>query len=292
MSFRSLKADTWTVKGLIEPVAASRDKQRTMSPSDMTEAESEILDLDLRYNISQAQVSIEGAVSRLHRLGMTIRQSSTSSLASRVRAFSAKNYSSSLEEITSVIIANLYPNAPESLQRLLARSILERYLRLKYIEQHRDHLSMPRPTHSRSIDADDLVAIEQAESEGEPETIQEERPRVARDEVNEGFISHEDHNREGRQYVRKTERSSKPSTLPLNDMRNISEQRVPAAAASVASSVPLADTRYPRPPKPDGVSTVATCKWCFETYEVREFKKEYWWREVPIGLGLGCVLTS
>lgn len=75
---------------------------------------------------------IERSVDGLHRLGKIIQQTSTASLISRVRDFSAKKSDSSLENTSYLVIKHLYAEAPLSLQRLLGQSILERHFNFQY----------------------------------------------------------------------------------------------------------------------------------------------------------------
>ncbi|KAL6796745.1 hypothetical protein J3E68DRAFT_401724 [Trichoderma sp. SZMC 28012] len=91
---------------------------------------------DFMADLRKTGEYIEGSVDRLHRLGKIIRQTSTASLISRVRAFSAKKSDSSLENTSYLVIRHLYPEAPLSLQRLLGQSILERHYNMEYRREH------------------------------------------------------------------------------------------------------------------------------------------------------------
>lgn len=99
---------------------------------------------NIATDLGQMQEYIEGAIDRLHRLGVTIRHASTASLASRVKAFTAKRSDPSLEEISLLMVRFLYPTAPLSLQHLLGRSVLERYSNLRYREEHQRLLATRR----------------------------------------------------------------------------------------------------------------------------------------------------
>lgn len=257
------KANISIVQELIQLVGTLTNRDPKAVPSDPQHSKPPAQTSSLRNSIIRIQESIEGAIDRLHRLGMTIRQASTGSLAARVKAFSTKKLSSSLEEVTALITTTLYQDAPVPLQRLLSRSILERYLRLKYMEHHHNNLNRRRPTIRPVIDEMDLD-----EPDSKDQEKLKERPTMTpvttRDEINQV----------GRQ---QQARSSRPSTLPPQAIPRIMQLR---QQPSRASSIHMADTRYPRPPKPQGMSPIVTCGWCRRTFEVKKVNKENWWRRV------------
>lgn len=98
--------------------------------------------VDLRRTGEYVERSVDG----LHRLGKIIQQTSTASLISRVRAFSAKKSDSSLENTSYLVIKHLYAGAPLSLQRLLGQSILERYYNIQHRREHQQRLSTRHST--------------------------------------------------------------------------------------------------------------------------------------------------
>ncbi|KAK6448420.1 hypothetical protein FP744_10004670 [Trichoderma asperellum] len=226
-------------------------------------------------DLGQAQESVEGAIDRLHRLGVTIRQSSTASLISRVKAFSAKMSDASLEEMALLIVKFLYPAAPLSLQRLLGRSILERYFNLKYREEHQRRLAT-----RRSITLDSEEEDQARSHNGGPKLS---RPIARKDKV----YGRDNKNDSTGQVVDSdamlSQSGTKPSTLQGDEFQRKTEaenRRAALSASSRTSSVPIGDISYPKPPKPsgDGECSRAICPWCSESHPYGNFQDERWWR--------------
>ncbi|KAJ4857129.1 hypothetical protein T069G_08026 [Trichoderma breve] len=225
-------------------------------------------------DLRQTQESIEGAIDRLHRLGVTIRQSSTAGLISRVRAFSAKRSDSSLEEISFLMIKFLYPIAPLNLQRLLSRSILERHFNIEYRGEHQRRLAARRML---VLDDDDHKEDQPHADNGSQEVL---RPATRKDYVNEAAdIVRDDSEKETDILLSKS--GTKPSTLQTQEFeRKVNEKKPLKALSAISktSSVPIGDVNYPKPPKPQGEYDWATCYWCFESFPHDKFQNVKWWR--------------
>uniref|UniRef100_A0A8H7KEP0 C2H2-type domain-containing protein n=1 Tax=Bionectria ochroleuca TaxID=29856 RepID=A0A8H7KEP0_BIOOC len=219
---------------------------------------------ELENRVQKAKESIDGSVSRLHRLGTTIRQSSTAGLASRVKAFTAKSSTTSLEKITALIVSNLHPGASTDLQKLLSRSILDRYFRLKYKQQHQRHLSQRRAT--PKIDEGDLVLNTRNEKtvEVQPKVLPIRTPRDSKE-----LAPSKSHGER-----------SKPSTLQESQVLNAIGDIEARSVATSASTVPMTDIRYPKPPKPESPwAGLTSCDWCAMAFENAKFKDPRWWRK-------------
>ncbi|KAL6896478.1 hypothetical protein GGI43DRAFT_121277 [Trichoderma evansii] len=228
---------------------------------------------NLATDLVQTQESIEGAIDRLHRLGVTIRQSSTAGLISRVKAFSSKILNSSLEEISFLMVKHLYPTASLSLQRLLGRSILERYFNLKYREEHQRRLA----THRSPVKYDD----EEDQSHFHIGRSEASRPITRKDSIYDKITKCEDQMVDSDAVLSRS--GTRPSTLQADEFQRktgAENRRTALSVISRTSSVPLGDISYPKPPKPseDGESRWATCSWCSEFYLIDHFQNARWWR--------------
>ncbi|KAL7910317.1 hypothetical protein GGI35DRAFT_362150 [Trichoderma velutinum] len=216
---------------------------------------------------------IEGSIDRLHRLGVIIRQSSTASLISRVRAFAAKQPDSSLENISHSLIKHLYPSAPLSLQRLLGRSILERHFNIQYRREHQRRLSTQRLAVLYKRNGQTQVHNNRLELRNYT-TRMDQDDNTPNDICNDFAIQTD---------PMISQSSSKPSTLQTDEFYHRLEagKQFPALSTiSTTSSVPTGDISYPQPPKPlgDGNSSWATCHWCYESYPYNKFQDTGWWR--------------
>ncbi|CAG9990917.1 unnamed protein product [Clonostachys byssicola] len=219
---------------------------------------------ELENKIQKIKESIDGSVSRLHRLGATIRQSSTAGLASRVKAFTAKRSTTSLEKITALIVSNLHPGASMDLQKLLSRSILDRYFRLKYKQQHQRHLSqrraMPKIDEAGSV----LEISNEKTVEFQPKVLPIRNPRESKEQA--PSKSHGER--------------SKPSTLQESQVLNAIGGTEARSVATSASTVPMTDIRYPKPPKPESPwAGLSSCDWCAMAFKNAKFKDSRWWRK-------------
>ncbi|KAL7961305.1 hypothetical protein V8C34DRAFT_274365 [Trichoderma compactum] len=230
---------------------------------------------NLTDDLRQTQESVEGAIDRLHRLGVIIRQCSTASLISRVRAFSAKRSDSSLEEMSFLMIKFLYPMAPLDLQRLLSRSILERHFNIEYRGEHQRRLEARRKP--VSDDDGDHKEDQPRVHNGSQEVL---RPVTRKDYVNEAAdIVRDDSEKETE--IMPSKSGTKPSTLQTQEFQHKVNEKKPLealSAVSKTSSVPVGDVNYPKPPKPQGENDFATCYWCFESYPYDKFQNVKWWR--------------
>lgn len=181
----------------------------------------------------------------------------------------------SLEEMALLIVKFLYPAAPLSLQRLLGRSILERYFNLKYREEHQRRLAT-----RRSITLDSEEEDQARSHNGGPKLS---RPIARKDKV----YGRDNKNDSTGQVVDSdamlSQSGTKPSTLQGDEFQRKTEaenRRAALSASSRTSSVPIGDISYPKPPKPsgDGECSRAICPWCSESHPYGNFQDERWWR--------------
>lgn len=229
----------------------------------------------MAIDLGKTQHSIEGAIDRLHRLGVTIRHSSTASLASRVKAFSAKRPDPCLEEKSLLIVKFLYPAAPPNLQRLLGRSIFERYFNMKYREEHQRRL-----TSHRFPVLDDMEGDQSDGCNGQPQ-LSPQKDSIADGDVKTDGLT-------GRMVDADailSKSGTKPSTFQADDFQRkfrAENQRTALSATSRTSSVPMGEISYPKPPKPsgDGEFKWAVCSWCFESIPDDKLQNSRWWRYV------------
>lgn len=169
----------------------------------------------------------------------------------------------------------LYPTASLSLQRLLGRSILERFFNLKYREEHQQRLAT-----RRSIVLDSEEHQPQVHNESHNGGLELPGLTFGKDYVNEfaGRVVDSD--------AMLSQSGTKPSTLQADEFKRKTEAGNRYAALSVisrTSSVPIGDISYPKPPKPtgNGEFSWAMCSWCSESHPYGYFQDERWWRYAP-----------
>ncbi|CVL09018.1 uncharacterized protein FMAN_14290 [Fusarium mangiferae] len=115
----------------------------TTEPSEPSSDESSDDGVD-RWKIEAE--SIQRSISELDRLAIHIRQSSTSSLDARVKAFGARKPSevSSYETRATIAVSCLYPRDSDSLRRYLSNSMTQRHTKLLYWQSHDKKLGADR----------------------------------------------------------------------------------------------------------------------------------------------------
>jgi len=128
-------------------------------PSDQRSTASS--DSDLSDDSDSSCVALNGigdALSQFGRLAISIRQSSTSNLTTRVKAFAGRKLQlSDFETVALLAVQALYPSAAKSLHRLLSKSMTERHARLSYWRFHDKKLRADRrrsgPTWDKALTA-------------------------------------------------------------------------------------------------------------------------------------------
>ncbi|KAH7122112.1 hypothetical protein B0J13DRAFT_566968 [Dactylonectria estremocensis] len=229
----------------------------------------------------QHQQSIEGSITRLHRLGVAIRRSSTGSLLSRVKAFSAKRVDLPLEELYSHCVKYLYPLAADSLQTHIIQSMLERHFRLAYQQEHQNRISQP-PVLSERRNEDTLFTTPEAAlaMEIEVPTNIPDRVRVSRNDTRNKVEEH--------MTQKDSSLGTKPSTLNTQAFRQMLDavERAPATTSSPVSSAAPDRIQYPRPPKAAGRGTEFICTWCSVSLPVDSHSRRsrQWRRHVDYDL--------
>ncbi|KAK1252949.1 LOW QUALITY PROTEIN: hypothetical protein MKX08_004136 [Trichoderma sp. CBMAI-0020] len=226
---------------------------------------------NIKIELGQMQEYIDGAIDRLHRLGVTIRHASTASLAARVEDFTAKRPGPSLEETSFLMVRFLYPTAPLSLQRLLGRSVLERYFNLKYREEHRRLLATRRSSGMGEVEEDQPDVLH-----GEMELLS---PINQKDYVADGVKIDELVDQVVESGARPLILGSKPSILQIDDIQH-QNRRTTLSATSRTSTVRMAEIDYPKPPKPSGDGELgwAICYLCSESIPHDKLRDTRWWR--------------
>ncbi|KAF3938494.1 hypothetical protein ABW19_dt0205468 [Dactylella cylindrospora] len=215
-----------------------------------------------------ALAGIQGALDRLHRLGIAIRKASTSDLTSRVQVFTRKNDDdrANFERIALLIVKGLYPNIEGSLANQLAKSISFRRQRLLYQKQHQLKLKARRRPRQRSEQTVGLAlpdGILQAEQK--PAQIHNERQtRETSSRTRSAAV------------IDDALTVTHPSIIGTELFRlNIMEFKKPAA--SNPSTVISIDNKnpYPLPPKVKHGEKHAQCGWCFKELEVPDDETQW-----------------
>ncbi|KAI0531939.1 hypothetical protein GGR58DRAFT_491896 [Xylaria digitata] len=227
---------------------------------------------DSSVDLQQKQTyysAIQRSVDRLERIGIIIRRSSTTGLYRKVIHFSQTKARRSFETFSLDIIKSMYPNAAESLQVLLSRSVFLRYARLHYksehqkkLEQDYQYLEMSESVSSRS---EDQEMDNNSLPKNEPITMSAQHA-IPRDSINE--IEEEE-------VVPDNMPVSVSETAPSTLKETV--EWPPAPSKKTLSILPRGKY-YPKPPRKEYEKDLKRCDWCFECYRKTQFEDTKWWR--------------
>jgi len=92
--------------------------------------------------------AVEATLSRLNRLGVTIRQASRGRIDVKVKTFAANLDTRPFADAAQVVVQTLYPNAHQSLREYLGKTMTERYAAILYLRHRREKLQSRRPLNS------------------------------------------------------------------------------------------------------------------------------------------------
>jgi hypothetical protein len=204
--------------------------------------------------------AIDGAIDRLNRLGIAIRQSSTRSFV--VRDLTDITGFNSFKELALVFLKTLYPDANDELHEQLSISMAERYSEITSRQIRHDLFRERRPRLSSCLQP----IREDMEVSDQP------RPVIP------GAVSS--------QYRQMAERlaprgdnilRSEPSSIN----RQVLHQKMSAPSnvgsrKKGTSSIQIHQVSYPKAPQGLSSSNWITCEWCFETLEKSYFEGDNW----------------
>ena len=222
---------------------------------------------------------VEEAISRLNKLGIAIRQSSRSTALAQARKYAAKHLDlDTFEEIVSLALQSLYPNASDSLRDQLGNTMTDRYAKLQY-EAYR--MGIPDTHHAPKgkTNMKDRSLTTDAKPPPSMPILAGLSPKVQGPAQNPA-----DHNQALPKY--KTALSS----IDTNILRkNLGVDLPSVARSTVTLSVYQADDRAhePPPPKFEDGKDQTTCEWCHEVISRSLTEGHKWknrWRSVlPLG---------
>jgi len=242
-------------------MAIENEKTGSESPASLIES----MDRRTSENVSSPLVetlqALEAALDSLHRLGVAMRQTSSSNLTQRIVAFIDKEDDGDLQDLICFRLKHkLMASArnqgkdtgpPLSLCKQLAVSISFRYFRIRYLRSHAEKLSTPRH--------DDAATVR---LKGGPTPVPKSlNDRLILPTQGEGrcvipFRVSPRLNRLGPPSI--SEPTMPDSRLALRKYRDTD----PARTAGSTISVPLQDVRYPEPPKIEPSAKVVACPYC------------------------------
>ena len=212
--------------------------------------------------------AIDDALSRLNRLGVTIRWSSSHKADVRARKFAVGLDLTSFEQLCGQAIEALYPHAPPALKQSLGKSMADRYKRMMFSRDRHQKLKTRREpagtlTGIPEDDAGDAVQSDQALRQ--PPTARTHAPPAVQ-----------------RRFWQATALSQ--SDLSSVDTGLIRNRARPPDEASTrhpkTMSIQVKQGKYPKMPQGDKDSNFFACEWCSELLSTKSLTERDW-RWVP-----------
>ncbi|OQV05946.1 Ankyrin repeat-containing protein [Cladophialophora immunda] len=225
---------------------------------------------DLPAVTTDVMEGINGAIDRLNRLGIAIRQSSTRSLMAG--RYSDVSDVDSFKELAGTFLRSLYPDANYELLDLLSRSMAERFDKVSsrqgrqaVLQERRQKVTSP------------LQPIIEEEEANERLVAKARMPSELRRRLLAGKLP--------RSMPVQREQNSLPSEVSSID-RQVFQQKMKSGSSNASSrhketlSIQISQVGYPKAPQANNDSGYLTCEWCFETRERRYFEGEKWRKHV------------
>lgn len=216
--------------------------------------------------------TIDDTLTRLTRLGTTIRQSNSSRLDTRVKKFAAGQDMDQFAYLCANAVKVLYPGAHQSLKEYLSKSMTTRYANILFSNSRRAKLEARRET---------LPTIE--EIPGEKTQVNSPINPPANKFMSPA-ISH----------LRMEPYVPSESDLSSVDTQQIkigSRQQVDVSTKHhKTSSIQLKLGYYPRMPSTEAEHNVFPCQWCGESLNKKELS-ETSWRYVSSVLFCGIIFV-
>ncbi|KAI9155264.1 Ankyrin repeat domain-containing protein [Paramyrothecium foliicola] len=202
---------------------------------------------------------IDDTLTRLIRLGVTIRQSSSGKVDARAKIFAQGHDLSSFASLCSAAVQCLYPAAHPSLKEYLSKSMTDRYARMLFLDSRQKKLNTRRRLDTEIRPVPELHEMQQ------PSQLPESPAHVRN------------------LCLRNLRRNSVAPSL--SDMSSVDTQRIKArlkppdepSVKSRTMSIREHQGIYPEPPNTNENSKIFTCEWCSEMI-VRDSLSESDWR--------------
>lgn len=210
--------------------------------------------------------AIDDTLTRLNRLGVTIRQSSSGKIDTRANKFAAGLNLKPFADLCANTVQALYPSAHQSLKDYLSKSMTDRYARMQFLNSRHKKLEIRREPR---MGLPPIVGVPNNKTQTNVSIAQSARAIQTPVATN---------------LLRPPTAPSQSDLSTVNIQQIRSRLRPPDETSTKfhkTSSIQVKQGNYPQPPVTNGNSTYFTCEWCFELLS-RETLSESGWRYVAL----------
>ncbi|KAH8779029.1 hypothetical protein BGZ57DRAFT_761073, partial [Hyaloscypha finlandica] len=229
--------------------------------------------------------AIDGAIDRLNRLGVAIRQSSTRGLTARGKITTKVSGFDSFKELATLFVKTTYPGATYELQDQLGKSMAERFDSV--ISSQSQHAARGESRHKTTITLQSIAEdLELNEAPAADVSVSEETPamneaqyhRMMTERTGQSSSFQRRHDARGRRS--EASMSSIDRQVLLQKMIGQSNAGSQEKKKKETSSIQINQVGYPKAPQVKNNPNRITCEWCFETKEQKFFEGDEWRKHV------------
>ncbi|KAK7715846.1 hypothetical protein SLS63_011262 [Diaporthe eres] len=206
--------------------------------------------------------AVEDTLSRMNRLGVTIRQSSGAKAIMRARKFAETLDLGYFTSLCSAAVQFLYPGAQQSLKAYLSHLMTDLYARIQHLESRRRDLETRRARTPRLPTIDEAPADVNSTA---GQSFQETPPPVLSHIVQPSFQGS----------VSQSDLSSVRMSYVLDQLRGPKQA---STTSPKTFSIQVNQANYPRPPASEGKST--RCEYCSELLREDDLGGSAWRRHI------------
>ncbi|KAJ5684066.1 uncharacterized protein N7477_000411 [Penicillium maclennaniae] len=206
-----------------------------------------------------ALTAIDNTLSRLNRLGVTIRRSSRDNIDTRAKIFAAALNLDSFAYLCAKAVHALYPCAHQSLKDYLSKSMTDRYAKMLFLNSRHKKLETRREPR---LGLSPILEVPNDETQTNVPMTQPARaiPVVANLPKAFAALSQSD-----------------LSSVNIQQIRRRLRPPDEASTLHKTTSVQVNQGKYPRPPVANADSDIFACEWCFELLSKKTLSESEWW---------------
>jgi hypothetical protein len=226
--------------------------------------------------------AIDGAIDRLNRLGVAIRQSSTRGLTARGKITTKVSGFDSFKKLATLFVKTAYPGATYELQDQLGKSMAERFDSV--ISSQSQHAARGESRHkttntlqsiAEDMELDEAPAADVPVPEETPAMNEAQYHRMMTERTGQSSsFQRLLHDARGRRS--EASMSSIDRQVLLQKMSGQSNAGSQEKKKKETSSIQINQVGYPKAPQVKNNPNRITCEWCFETKEQKFFEGDEW----------------
>jgi hypothetical protein len=244
-------------------LTAEHDRIKHGVEAELSQPGTDVNMIDASSDVAIAHEAIDESLAELSQVSISLPNSAKTTETTSARRYAATRLDSTVfENVTFLAVETLFPNAPESLQAQLGRSMVDRYLRLRYRASRRNNLD----NHSRNK----AVDLQRPPIGSPAKTTFAEQQQLSTAGTNQNLAVL---TLLGGKLP--TASTFTPTSLDSEAFQRRLDRLQPPISRAGATTTVLGDTHDPPIPDYQDNPHVA-CRWCFESIPASFVENEHW----------------